>query len=423
MKTEDLYNVFLNCNKVCTDTRKIEEGDLFFALKGDHFDGNAYAEEALKKGAGYAVIDNPQYSVKNTILVGNVLHTLQQLANYHRKQLTIPVVALTGSNGKTTTKELFNAVLSQKYNTTATIGNLNNHIGVPLTLLSMNKDTELGIVEMGANHLEEIGFLCNIAEPDYGYITNFGKAHLEGFGGMEGVIKGKSELYNYLISGNKTIFYNANDSKQSDLLKSYQNTYSFGDTSNCDVIISLTSHNPFVSVDFEKLQIQTNLIGKYNFPNIAAAITIGTYFKIAPEAIQKALASYTPSNNRSQIIRKGNNKVVLDAYNANPSSMSLALESFSQMDDKNKIAILGDMFELGHESATEHQHIAELALKKKLQGLYLVGNNFFSTNSSSKKFKTFEDLKEYLMANKPENSSILIKGSRGMALERILEFL
>jgi len=411
---------------VCTDTRKIKKNDIFFALKGDNFNGNTYAEQALKSGAKYCIIDEEVFKTSsNTILVNNVLETLQELATYHRTYLNIPIIALTGSNGKTTTKELINATLSQKYKTTATVGNLNNHIGVPLTLLSMTKDTEIGIVEMGANHQKEIEFLCTIAQPDYGYITNFGKAHLEGFGGVKGVIKGKSEMYTYLIKNNKTIFINSNDPIQVKKTKK-ASVFTFGNTVlGTDISISFVEAQPFVSCLYKGSIIQSQLIGEYNFNNIAAAITIANYFKVEDEAIKMGIENYMPTNNRSQVITKGTNKIILDAYNANPSSMRAALLNFEKQSGI-KIAILGDMFELGKEAKTEHQTIADLALSLEIDSIIFVGENFYQSKIKSRKatkYNLFEDLVNISDISKLQNSLILIKGSRGMALERVLELL
>jgi len=425
MKIKKLHQLFLKCKSVCTDTRKIQSGDMYFALKGDNFNGNTFTKKAIKSGAKYAVIDEEEYhNFPATILVNNVLEALQELASFHRDYLNIPIIAITGSNGKTTTKELINATLSKKFNTVATIGNLNNHIGVPLTLLSMNKNTEIGIVEMGANHLKEIDLLCKIVKPNYGYITNFGKAHLEGFGSLEGVIKGKTELYNYLIANNKTIFINNDDTIQ--VKKSKQaKTFSFGNN-NSDVLIELIEASPFVKVKYNNLTIQSQLIGAYNFDNISAAIAIANYFKVNDTDVKNAIESYLPSNNRSQIIIQGTNKIILDAYNANPTSMNAALTNFENQTDNIKIVILGDMFELGETAKQEHQEIAELAASQNFSQIILIGNNFFKTVSKSsnvKKFKTFDDFKKQYDLSKIQNTSILIKGSRGMALERILEII
>lgn len=425
MTIEALHKLFLESSGISTDTRKINKNNLFFALKGENFDGNTYAKKAIESGASYAIIDNPEFNTTGTILVKDVLECLQQLATFHRNHLKTPIIALTGSNGKTTTKELINAVLSQNYKTTATIGNLNNHIGVPLTLLSMTKDTEIGIAEMGANHQKEIAFLCNIAQPDYGYITNFGKAHLEGFGGVKGVIKGKSEMYDYLIAAEKTMFINAHDPIQVEKTKE-QKTYSFGSSkTRSNVKVDFIDAQPFVKCIYDANEIESQLIGSYNFNNIAAAITIGAYFKIKPTAIKNAIENYIPKNNRSQILKKGNKDIILDAYNANPTSMQAALINFDKQPG-NKIAILGDMFELGEDAAKEHENILKQAISLNLNQVILIGENFFKCKSNSEKvlqFKSFEDFKDSYMITNLDNSTLLIKGSRGMALERVLELL
>ncbi|WP_100612198.1 UDP-N-acetylmuramoyl-tripeptide--D-alanyl-D-alanine ligase [Confluentibacter lentus] len=426
MKIQQLHTLFLECHSACTDTRKIKENDMFFALKGDNFNGNAYAQQAINLGAKYVIIDEFEYYKNSqTILVDNVLETLQKLASYHRTFLNIPIIALTGSNGKTTTKELINTTLSKKYKTTATVGNLNNHIGVPLTLLSMDKNTEIGIVEMGANHLKEIAFLCGIAKPDYGYITNFGKAHLEGFGSVEGVIKGKSEMYDYLKANNKTIFVNANDAIQLEKTQK-TTTYTFGNkTSKTNVSVDFIEAQPFVKCFYDNQTIESKLIGDYNFNNIAAAITIANYFKVDSISIKQAIENYIPANNRSQIIQKGNNKIILDAYNANPTSMSAALLNLEKQMG-HKISIIGDMFELGDEAKKEHQHITELAISLNINQLIFIGENFFQTKTASEKitkYKSFSDFKDQFKPLSIKDSTILIKGSRGMALERVLDLL
>ena len=424
MNIEQLHTVFLKSDSVSTDTRNVKENDLFFALKGDNFNGNKFAKDAIEKGASYAIIDEEAYKTSDQyILVDNVLEMLQELANYHRNYLGLKIIALTGSNGKTTTKELINAVLSKKYKTTATVGNLNNHIGVPLTLLSMDTATEIGIVEMGANHLKEIEFLCSIAQPDFGYITNFGKAHLEGFGGVEGVIQGKSELYQYLKANDKLIFINTEDEKQKELLNDYHNMYCFGNSTTNDTVIHFKEANPFVVSTFKNNEIKSQLIGSYNFTNISAAIAIGNYFDVDVSSIKEAIENYIPSNNRSQFIVKGTNKIILDAYNANPTSMKAALDNFAQLNDTCKIAILGDMFELGTDAADEHQFIADYATSLNLNELYLVGENFFRTHTNSNTYKSFDAFKNANKLSTFENATILIKGSRGMALERVLECL
>ncbi|MDY0781387.1 UDP-N-acetylmuramoyl-tripeptide--D-alanyl-D-alanine ligase [Tenacibaculum sp. IB213877] len=415
MNIEQIYQLYIQHYLVDTDTRSIRENTIFFALQGANFNGNKFAEEALKKGAKYSVVDDLKYKTNDRIiLVKNVLRTLQNLANYHRNQLSIPIIALTGSNGKTTTKELINIVLSTKYKTKATSGNLNNHIGVPLTLLSMKPNTELGIVEMGANHANEIGFLASIAEPDYGYITNFGKAHLEGFGSVEGVIKAKSELYDYLIKNNKTVFVNQQDAIQLEKTNNANRVF-------FDENIKFIEINPFVKIQYKANEIQSNLIGSYNYSNIAAAISIGQYFKISEENIKQAIENYISQNNRSQIVQTDTHRIILDAYNANPTSMKAALDNFKLLKDKNKIAFLGDMFELGKDSLKEHQEIVNYALKLGLKTVF-IGENFFKTQSEFK-FKTFNDFKEYLLNTPIKEEVILIKGSRGMALERCIDLI
>ena len=422
-----LHSLFLKCNSVAIDTRKIQPNSLFVAIKGENFDANIFAKEALEKGASFVIIDNKNYFIdQRTILVENSLVALQELAKFHRKYLKLPIIALTGSNGKTTTKELIHVVLSKKFKTKATVGNLNNHIGVPLTLLSFDSETELGIVEMGANHKKEIEFLCELATPDYGYITNFGKAHLEGFGGVEGVIQGKSEMYNYIAANNKLAFINLEDTIQVEKSKLFK-FYSFGINKNiANVNISSIAANPFVQVQFSDMQIKTHLIGLYNANNVNAALTIGKYFGVEDREIKDALESYIPENNRSQLISKGTNQIILDAYNANPSSMAVAIENFLQLDNSNKVMILGDMFELGEESFKEHQTIVNMFLNQNNVIVYFVGQEFYNHQISSNNihfFDSFDSFSEYFRSQKTQNSSILIKGSRGMALERTLPFL
>jgi UDP-N-acetylmuramoyl-tripeptide--D-alanyl-D-alanine ligase len=427
MEIATIYNYFLQSTGIATDTRKIYANNMFVALKGDNFNGNKFALSALENGAKFAIIDEIEDKLdERFILVENALETLQKLANYHRNQLKITIVGLTGSNGKTTTKELIHAVLSQKYNTKATVGNLNNHIGVPLTLLSFDKTTEIGIVEMGANHQKEIELLCSICQPDFGYITNFGKAHLEGFGGTEGVIKGKSELYEFLFANEKTAFVNTDDAIQSEKTKNI-NSINFGlNTPENFVSITKIETNPMVKIEFDNTIIQSHLIGLYNANNINAAITIGKHFGVSNEKIKFGLENYIPNNNRSQLIEKNSNKIILDAYNANPSSMNAALTNFFQLTEKNKVAILGDMYELGIESSEEHKKLIEFCFHQENSIFYFIGNDFFNhknSNTNMNFYETFESFQTNFTKLKTENSFLLIKGSRGMKLERTLEIL
>lgn len=426
MKIESLYQKFKKSSGISTDTRKLSEGCMYFALKGDNFDGNEFVEQAFNGGAKYCVVDNNKAVLNDDcFIVDDVLTTLQNLATYHRNEIDISIISLTGSNGKTTTKELINIVLSTQYNVSATKGNLNNHIGVPLTLLSFSKDLDFGIVEMGANHKKEIEFLSNIAQPDYGLITNFGKAHLEGFGSIEGVIEGKSELYNFLKTNNKTVFVSADDSKQLNQIGKYQNTVKFGSNSNNDCVVEFIEANPFVTIKYDEIEINSQLIGNYNFGNIAVAIAVGQYFNVTRDYIKSAIENYQPDNNRSEIIQKGSVQIILDAYNANPTSMLAALKNLQQLETENKYLFLGDMFELGADAEKEHQNIADFAEQNFRDNVYLIGENFSKTTTSEsiKKFKKFEDLKPILNKLNLHNSTLLIKGSRGMALERILDIL
>ena len=415
MKIAELYRLYQHHYLVDTDTRKIRKNTIFFALKGTNFNGNAFAEKAIANGARYAVVDDAKYVTSDKmILVNDSLQTLQQLATYHRKQLTIPFIGLTGSNGKTTSKELIACVLRKKYTVLATHGNLNNHIGVPLTVLSVTPDTEIAVIEMGANHQKEIAFLCAIAAPNFGYITNFGKAHLEGFGGIEGVIKGKSELYDYLRAHKQKAFINPNDKLQVEKSAGIT-TISFSKN------IVFVAAKPFVCVSYNNTLITSNLIGDYNYSNIAIAIGIGRYFNVDEALIQTAIETYTPENNRSQFIKTTFNEILLDAYNANPSSMEVALQNFIKIESRSKTIILGDMFELGNDSKIEHQRIADLATSLGFDAIYFVGNFFKTITTKHPQFNTFEDLENYLKKNPLKNQHILIKGSRGMRLERCLD--
>ncbi|MFT6748281.1 MAG: UDP-N-acetylmuramoyl-tripeptide--D-alanyl-D-alanine ligase [Flavobacterium sp.] len=427
MDIEKLYEAFLESSSVSTDTRKIEQDCIFFCLKGQNFDANTFSKAAVERGAKYVVIDDSDFEIEDkTILVSNVLTALQNLARHHRETLNLPILALTGSNGKTTTKELIHAVLSKKYRVKATVGNLNNHIGVPLTLLSFDKDTDIGIVEMGANHQKEIEFLCAIAKPNFGYITNFGKAHLEGFGGVEGVIKGKSEMYSYLKENQQKVFVNLDDDMQTQN-STYIDSVTFSiQFSNADVFIPNIYANPFVELSYGGFEIKTKMIGLYNATNIIASICVANYFSVPINDIQTALQEYTPENNRSQLLVKNENQIILDAYNANPSSMKLALENFNSLDGQNKICILGDMFELGTESKLEHELIVQQVTSYKFEKIFFIGMNFFNVKVESTKlnfFKNFDDFQKFLIVQEWVNKKFLIKGSRGIALERTLQYI
>lgn len=427
MEIHQIHHLFLESSGVSTDTRNIKQNSLFFALKGKNFNGNKFAYQALKNGAKYAVIDETVNPIdERYIVVKNVLETLQTLASFHRKHLRLPIIALTGSNGKTTTKELIHAALKPHFKTVATVGNLNNHIGVPLTLLRMTADTEIGIVEMGANHSKEIDLLCNIAQPNIGYITNFGKAHLEGFGSEEGVMKAKSELYDYLKVNSGIIILNSDDPKQVAQVGGYDNVYTFSESLEAAVNIKLTETQPFLSLEFKNTAINTHLVGVYNFHNIAAALAIGTYYKLTPLKLKNEIEAYVPANNRSQIIQQNSNEILLDAYNANPSSMEVALENFKGIQNQNKLAILGDMFELGATSAREHLTVVNQAVLIKDCSFYFVGTHFFEQHTEHSTllfFETFQELQIHLEKTTILNTSILIKGSRGMALERALRLI
>jgi len=423
---QELYKIFGEHPIISTDSRQIENGSLFFALKGENFNGNKFAHSALEKGASYAIIDEEEYHTSDqTILVNDVLQTLKELANYHRKKLAIPILSITGTNGKTTTKELIAAVLSQKFKVSFTQGNLNNHIGMPLTLLKMNDETEFGVVEMGANHPGEIAELCLIAEPDFGIITNIGKAHLEGFGSFEGVIQTKTELYRFLEEKGGTVFYNHDNPLLRELAGKLKNRVSFGST-DADFIGENVQSPPFVHVKakFTKgiLYLNSNLIGDYNAENILAAACIGNYFNVDPLKIQQALKSYQPTNNRSQLIQKNGLKIIMDAYNANPTSMQASIKSFFSNKSENNYLILGDMLELGNYSKEEHTKILELLKDYSVTKTFVVGRNFseLSENYDCIPFLDVDQLCLYLQQNRISTGNILIKGSRGIRLEKAL---
>lgn len=432
---EELYQLFIECHqKITTDTRKLEEGAIFFALKGDNFDANTFAQQAIDAGCSYAIVDSEFVcNGKTILLVHNVLETLQQLAKYHRKQLTCKVIGITGSNGKTTNKELIHAVLSKKYNTYATKGNLNNHIGVPLTLLSLTKQHEMAIVEMGANHQGEIEMLSNLSDPDYGMITNIGKAHLEGFGGLEGVKKGKSELYKHLRTKNGKIFINGNDEVLLDLAKDLSKIV-YGENKAFDIYGKSFENSEFVEfkwntkgkeLDNQPL-VKSNMFGHYNFINLLCAACIGNYFGVAEADINSALVSYLPEMNRSQVKKTNSNTLILDAYNANPSSMALAIDNFEKQNLKTKVVILGDMLEMGEYSDLEHEKIARQLVNCKIEKAILVGVQFFKLKNQFSQFHFYtniDELKNEIDVNKISNSTILIKGSRGVQLEKIVNSL
>ncbi len=423
MSLPELHSLFLKSTGVCTDTRSLQSGQLYFALKGDNFNGNRFAHQALKQGALKAVIDEETYKNEDTILVKDVLKSLQELATYHRNYLNIPIIGLTGSNGKTTTKELINAVLSQKFKTYATQGNYNNHIGVPLTLLSLNAETEIGIVEMGANHQKEIEALCEIAQPNYGLITNFGKAHLEGFGGIEGVIKGKSELYTYLKKRKGTAFIYDQDPLQVTQSKGIETIKTFGSLDS-DYPTVLEKANPTVSIKHQNEHITTQLIGAYNFTNIAVAAAVGSHFEVGPDQIKKGLESYIPDNNRSQLVTKGRHKIILDAYNANPTSMAAAIQNLHLQKKEHTVAFIGDMFEVGKRAIEEHQQILHLAHTLGIKQVFAMGPSFGKStpeNDEQNVFESYDAFAKAYPSNLPNKCTILIKGSRGMKMERILE--
>jgi len=422
-KLKELHEIFLNHPKITRNSKEVQKGDIFWALKGERFDGNRFAEEALEKGAHIAVIDDKKKDVikeKRFFLIDDTLKALQELGHFHRHYVGMPTIGITGSNGKTTTKELINAVLSQKYNTLATYKNLNNHIGVPLTLLEIPEDTDIAIVEMGTNNFGEIATLAKIADPNFALITSIGKAHLEAFKDLNGVIKEKSALFEHIRDKKGLVFVNLDDnmvSKAAEGIKLY--SFSFNDHPNADVKLKDISKKPELKIRLNNTDIQTKLTGKYNLSNIGYAIAVGKYFGLSDDEIKQALEQYVPKDMRSQIIEKNGNLIILDAYNANPTSMKAALENLLQMQGKNKVAILGDMFELGDNALQEHQAIADFAAQNKID-TYLIGETFSQTKSDFPKYKTTDEFIKAKAFDNYKDSNILIKGSRGMALERVL---
>jgi UDP-N-acetylmuramoyl-tripeptide--D-alanyl-D-alanine ligase len=427
MEINELYKLFQQSSGVTTDTRNVQANQLFFALKGESFNGNTFAEKALEIGASNAIVDEPEYAKNdNCILVNDVLHTLQQLANYHLHQIQPKhVLAITGSNGKTTTKELVHAVLSTTFKTHYTKGNLNNHIGIPLTLLQMQPSTEIAVIEMGANHQHEIESYCKYVEPTHGIITNCGKAHLEGFGGLDGVKKGKGELYDYLNQHHGNVFVHGDDLTLQTMLRerNMSQFISYGNDSHNNYHSTILAENPFLKIQFEDVEIHSNLFGSYNYTNIMCAVAVGKYFGVENVAIKNAIENYHSENARSQIIEKNGYTLILDAYNANPSSMSVALHSFAKSSLKKKIVILGDMFELGEDSKKEHQAIADLTTSLNFNTIVLVGKAFGNTNTPTFviKFNTSDDAKNWFQQQKFTDAEILLKGSRGMKMEKLIE--
>lgn len=431
MDIDQLHALYLKHPVICTDTRKVSNGCLFFALKGDKYNANQFANEAINKGAAYAIIDETEYGIsQKTILVSNVLETLQQLATFHRDTLKIPIIAIVGSNGKTTTKELITSVLKQKFKVIATPGNFNNHIGLPLTILQITYKHQIAIIEMGANHVGENAFLCEIAKPNYGVITNNGKDHLEGFGSMEGVALSNSELYYYLFKNIGIAFVNANDEWLMRMAQRLENKITYaanfdGRKSEADIKCFARTLQPSINFYIENNAevITANLSGDYNFDNVVVAVAMGLYFKMEPNEISKGIEEYFPTNNRSEIIKKQYNTIYMDAYNANPSSVEVALKSFSAMPFTNKTVVLGDMFELGKYAEEEHQNMVDLCKNLNLKNVYLCGENYMKTTNNFHTFKSTNDCKEFLIINPLKDTNVFMKGSRSMRLEDLLEVI
>ena len=420
---EDLYKFYQQNPSVQTDTRKLKPGDLFFALKGENFNGNHFAQNAVDAGAACVVIDEKEFEIPGkTFLVDNTLHALHQLALYHRRQFNIPFIAITGSNGKTTTKELIHAVLSSTYKTYTTEGNLNNHIGIPLTILKIKADAEMAVIEMGANHQKEIAGYCQYALPTHGLITNCGKAHLEGFGSEEGVRKGKGELFDYLRTTGGTAFILKDYNYLIEMSKGISPVISYG-SADADISGSIAANEPFLQVEITNgiaAIIHTKLVGRYNFPNVLAAVCVGNYFKVPAEKIKQAIENYTPSNSRSQLIQKGSNQFILDAYNANPSSMKVAIENFSSLPAENKVLLLGAMAELGNDSMDEHLALIQLIQSYNWKEVVLVGGDFLKIKHPFRSFTNAEAAKHWLQQQNYSHTAFLVKGSRSMQMEKIL---
>ena len=424
MTIEALYSIFEKHPSVQTDTRKLKTGDLFFALKGPSFNGNEFAAQAIASGASYAIIDEEAYVTgPETILVNDVLTTLQDLALYHRKQFNIPFIAITGSNGKTTTKELIHAVLSSKFHTSTTEGNLNNHIGIPLTIHKVKKEAELAVIEMGANHQQEIASYCRYTLPTHGVITNCGKAHLEGFGGVEGVRKGKGELYDFLRLNGGTAFVMWDYDYLQTMSKGIKEIITYG-TKDASLNGHAIKSEPFLEIKLNHASfptpLKTQLVGAYNLPNVLVAVTIGLYFKVPAEKIHAAIESYSPSNSRSQLVKWGTNQVILDAYNANPSSMRLAIENFAAINQSNKTLLLGAMAELGDESLEEHKAIIELIQKYQWENVVLVGGDFLKIKHPFLSFPNSTEAAKWVKEQNFQNAHLLVKGSRSMKMEVVV---
>ena len=425
MKIERLYEIYLQYPSIQTDSRKIKNGDLFFALKGPNFNGNAFAKQSLDAGAAYAIVDE-SLSVKDEriILVEDVLNTLQQLAKHHRLQFNIPFIGITGSNGKTTTKELVHVVLSSTFKTYTTQGNLNNHIGIPLTILQVKNDAAMAVIEMGANHRGEIAGYCEYTRPTHGIITNCGKAHLEGFGGIEGVRKGKGELYDFLRETGGSAFAMWDYTYLREMSKGISNIIKYG-TKNADVTGIVRQAEPFLTVAITGgvsfPELKTQLVGDYNLPNVLVAIAVGSHFGVPDEKIKTAIEQYTPSNSRSQLVNWNNNHIILDAYNANPSSMKVAIENFAHLHAEHKLLLLGGMAELGDESVKEHQSIVELIQQFKWKDVALVGGDFQKINHPFRKFNNSLEARDWLRGLHLKDAYLLVKGSRSMQMEKVLE--
>jgi UDP-N-acetylmuramoyl-tripeptide--D-alanyl-D-alanine ligase len=427
MLTEELYALHKKHPSVQTDTRKLKPGDIFFALKGENFNGNTFAKQAIENGAAYAVIDEKEFEVNDkTILVEDVLTSLQQLAKHHRQQFSIPVLAITGSNGKTTTKELIHAVLSSSFKTYTTEGNLNNHIGIPLTILKIKEDAEIAVIEMGANHPGEIASYCTYALPTHGLITNCGKAHLEGFGSEEAVRKAKGELYDHLRSSNEGIAFVMWDYEYlREMSKGISGIIKYGTGDDAHVIGTAKQSETYLEAEItqglDEGVIKTQLVGEYNLPNVLAAVTAGIFFKVPAKKIKRSIEDYIPSNSRSQLLKKGSNTIILDAYNANPSSMKLAIENFAKLPADNKILMLGNMAELGKESHNEHASIVELIKKHPWKNVLLVGSDFSRITHPFLQLENSAKAKDWLQQQKFENTHFLVKGSRSTQMEKVLE--